>query len=64
MNKKSVSTTILILFLAVFFAVIGSCFATFIYKETRTLVEAVKVVNEHIVNGKPVAEYTVGAVTE
>ena len=46
MNKKSVSTTILILFLAVFFAVIGSCFATFIYKETRTLVEAVKVVND------------------
>ena len=26
--------------------------------------KAVKVVNEHIVNGKPVAEYTVGAVTE
>ena len=26
--------------------------------------EAVKVVNEHLVNGKPVAEYTVGAVTE
>ena len=25
---------------------------------------AVKVVNEHLVNGKPVAEYTVGAVTE
>ena len=26
--------------------------------------KAVKVVNEHIVKGKPVAEYTVGAVTE
>ena len=26
--------------------------------------KAVKVVNEHLVNGKPVAEYTVGAVTE
>ncbi len=24
----------------------------------------VKVVNEHLVNGKPVIEYTVGAVTE
>ena len=29
-----------------------------------TAEKAVKVVNEHIVNGKPVAEYTVGAVTE
>ena len=46
MNKKSVSTTILVLFLAVFFAVIGSCFSTFVYKETRTLVEAVKIVND------------------
>lgn len=26
--------------------------------------KALKVVNEHLVNGKPVAEYTVGAVTE
>ena len=26
--------------------------------------KAVKVVTEHVVNGKPVAEYTVGAVTE
>ena len=26
--------------------------------------KAVKVVNEHLVNGKPVAEYTAGAVTE
>ena len=26
--------------------------------------KAVKVVNEHLVNSKPVAEYTVGAVTE
>ena len=26
--------------------------------------KAVKVVNEHLANGKPVAEYTVGAVTE
>ena len=29
-----------------------------------TAEKAVKVVTEHIVNGKPVAEYTVGAVTE
>ena len=29
-----------------------------------TAEKAVKVVNEHIVNGKPVVEYTVGAVTE
>ncbi len=29
-----------------------------------TAEKAVKVVNEHLVNGKPVKEYTVGAVTE
>ena len=29
-----------------------------------TAEKAVKVINEHVVNGKPVAEYTVGAVTE
>ena len=29
-----------------------------------TAEKAVKVVNEHLVNGKPVVEYTVGAVTE
>ncbi len=29
-----------------------------------TAEKAVKVVTEHVVNGKPVAEYTVGAVTE
>ena len=29
-----------------------------------TAEKAVKVIAEHVVNGKPVAEYTVGAVTE
>ena len=29
-----------------------------------TAEKAVKVITEHVVNGKPVAEYTVGAVTE
>lgn len=41
MNKKSVSATILVLFLALFFSVVGSCFSSFVYKYTRTLVENV-----------------------
>ena len=41
MNKKSVSATILILFLALVFSVIGICFSSFVYNETRVLVETV-----------------------
>jgi len=41
MNKKSVSATILVLFLALFFSVVGSCFSSFVYKYKRTLVEKV-----------------------
>ena len=41
MNKKSVSATILVLFLALFFSVVGSCFSMFVYKYSRTLVEKV-----------------------
>ena len=41
MNKKSVSATILILFLALFFSVVGSCFSFFVYKYSRTLVKSV-----------------------
>lgn len=44
MEKKSVSATILILFLALFFSVVGSCFSFFVYKYSRTLVENVGVV--------------------
>lgn len=46
MNKKSVSATILILFMALFFAVVGTCFYTFVYEQTRTLVTAVGIIND------------------
>lgn len=46
MNKKSVSATILILFMALFFAVVGTCFYTFVYDKTRTLVSAVGIIND------------------
>ena len=41
MEKKSISATILVLFLALFFSVIGSCFSTFVYKYSRTIVKSV-----------------------
>lgn len=43
MNKKSISATILILFMSLFFAVVGTCFYTFVYEKTRTLVTKVGV---------------------
>ena len=43
MDKKSVSTTILVLFVAIFFSVIGICFSSFVFKDTRTLVKAIKI---------------------
>ncbi len=46
MNKKSVSATILILVMALFFSVVGTCFYTFVYDRTRTLVTAVGVIND------------------
>lgn len=46
MNKKSVSATILILFMALCFSVVGTCFYTFVYDRTRTLVTAVGVIND------------------
>lgn len=46
MNKKSVSATILVLFLALFFSVVGTCFSMFVYRYSRTLVERVGVVCE------------------
>lgn len=45
MNKKSVSATILVLFLALFFSVVGSCFSMFVYKYSRILVSAVGIVS-------------------
>ena len=44
MNKKSVSATILILFLSLFFAVVGSSFYYFEYYSKRTLVENIGLV--------------------
>lgn len=41
MDKKSVSATILILFLALFFSVVGVCFSVFVYSETKILVNDV-----------------------
>ena len=44
MNKKSVSASILVLFLALVFAVIGACFATFVYKDKKIEFDEIKVV--------------------
>ena len=46
MDKKSISATILILFLALFFSVVGSCFSMFVYKYSRTLVKTVSLVSD------------------
>lgn len=46
MNKKSVSATILILFMSLFFGVVGTCFYNFVYERTRTLVTGVNVVSD------------------
>lgn len=50
MNKKSVSATILVLFLALFFSVIGVCFSTFVYAESRTLIEKVGVKSDEAIS--------------
>ena len=41
MEKKSVSATVLVLFLSVFFAVIGICFSMYEYKDKKIVVENV-----------------------
>lgn len=46
MNKRSVSATILVMFMALFFAVVGSCFSFLVYKKTRTLVSAVGLISD------------------
>ncbi len=43
MEKKSVSATILVLFLALLFSVIGICFSLFVYTETKIVVGEVKI---------------------
>lgn len=43
MEKKSVSATILVLFLAITFSVIGICFSVFVYEETKIIIKEVGV---------------------
>ena len=45
MNKKSVSASILVMFLALVFAVIGACFSTFVYKDKMIKFDKIKVVS-------------------
>lgn len=45
MEKKSVSATLLIIYLAALFAVVGSCFYAFIFKGNQIKLEAVKIVS-------------------
>ena len=44
MNKKSVSASILIMFLALVFAVIGSCFSSFVYTDKKIKFEEIRLV--------------------
>ncbi|MBR7172578.1 MAG: hypothetical protein IKD36_02165 [Clostridia bacterium] len=44
MNKKSVSASILVMFLALVFAVVGACFAIFVYKDKMIKFQEIKVV--------------------
>lgn len=45
MDKKSVSASILVLYLTLVFSVIGICFSMFVYKDTRILVTSALVKN-------------------
>lgn len=45
MEKKSVSATILVIFLSLVFSVIGICFSMFVFKDTRILIENIKLEN-------------------
>lgn len=42
MEKKSISATILVIFLSLVFSVIGICFSMFVFKDTRILIENIK----------------------
>lgn len=44
MEKKSVSASLLIIYLAALFAVIGSCFYTFVFKERQITIENISIV--------------------
>ena len=45
MDKKSVSASLLVLYLTLFFSVIGICFSVFVFKDTKIEVESVKLVS-------------------
>lgn len=44
MNKKSVAASFLVVFMAIFFSVIGICFSSFVFVKTKIIVQAVGVV--------------------
>lgn len=43
MNKKSVSASLLVLYLTLVFSVIGICFSVFVYSDTKILVSSVNI---------------------
>ena len=45
MNKKSVAASTLVVFLAIFFSIVGICFSTLVYADTKIEVESVKLVS-------------------
>lgn len=44
MEKKSVSATVLVIFVAIFFSIIGVCFSMFVYKDTKIVIQKVGIV--------------------
>ena len=44
MNKKSVSASILVMFLALVFAVVGACFSSFVYQDKMIKFEEIKAI--------------------
>ena len=48
MEKKSVSATILVLFLALTFSVIGICFSVFVYPKTKIIIENIDISSEKV----------------
>lgn len=49
MDKKSVSASMLVLYLTLFFSVIGICFSVFVFKDTKIEVQSVKLVSSQSV---------------
>ena len=46
MNKKSVAASILVVFMAIFFSVIGTCFSTFVFSKTKIVVHGIGLIVE------------------